>query len=141
MKFSNKVKKGLGFSKKIQRRIILDTNFLLIPFQFRVDIFEEVKKIADFKYKLFVLDKTLDELVKIQKEQKGKNRAAAKLALQLIKKKDVKIIKTTEDKIVDDLLAQYSRKGDIIATQDLGLKRRLKKPYIILRQKKYLALT
>lgn len=125
----------------MKKRIILDTNFLLIPAQFNVDIFEEIKRIADFQYQLCVLDKTVDELKKIQKEQRGKHKRAAKLALDLIKKKNVQIIKTRENKLVDDILAELSQKGDIIATQDLGLKRRLKKPYIILRQKKYLALT
>jgi len=123
------------------KRIILDTNFLLIPAQFNIDIFSEIKRIADFPYQLCVLDKTIDELKKIQKEQRGKHKRAAKLGLDLIKKKKVKIIKTTSKKSVDDLLVQYSKKGAIIATQDLGLKHRLKKPYIILRQKKYLALT
>ncbi len=123
------------------KQIILDTNFLLIPAQFKVDIFSEIQRIADFKYQLFVLDKTLDELKKIQKEQRGKHKAAAKLALALIKNKKVKIIKTTQDKYVDDLLVDYSKKGALIATQDIGLKKRLKKPYLVLRQKKYLALT
>lgn len=122
-------------------RIILDTNFLLIPAQFKVDIFSEIKRIADFKYHLYVLDKTLDELKKIEKEQRGKHKAAAKLALALLKNKKVKVIKTTSENYVDDLLVEYSKKGAIIATQDLGLKRRLKKPCIFLRQKKYLALT
>ena len=122
-------------------KIILDTNFLLIPAQFKVDIFSEIQRIADFKYQLYVLDKTLDELKKIQKEQRGKHKSAAKPALALIKNKKVKTIKTSSDKYVDDLLVQYSKKGAIIATQDLGLKKRLKKPYIILKQKKYLSLT
>lgn len=123
------------------KKIILDTNFLLIPAQFKVDIFSEIQRIADFKYQLFVLDKTLDELNKIIKQQKGRHKAAAKLALALIKNKKVKTIKTSSEKYVDDLLVEYSKKGAIIATQDLGLKNRLKKPYIILKQKKYLALT
>ncbi len=123
------------------KKLILDTNFLLIPAQFKVDIFSEIQRIADFKYQLYVLDKTIDELKKIQKEQRGRHKAAAKLALALIKNKKVKTIKTTSKSYVDDLLVQYSRKGAVIATQDLGLKKRLKKPYIVLRQKKYLALT
>ena len=123
------------------KKIILDTNFLLIPAQFRVDIFEEIKRIADFPYQLCILDKTIDELKKIQKEQRGKHKAAVRLALQLVRRKPVKVIKTTSNKLVDDLLVEHSKKGAIIATQDIGLKRRLKKPYIVLRQKKYLTLT
>ena len=44
------------------KKIILDTNFLLIPAQFKVDIFDEIDRIMIEKYQLFVLDKTIDEL-------------------------------------------------------------------------------
>ncbi|MBW2991754.1 hypothetical protein KY345_00870 [Candidatus Woesearchaeota archaeon] len=30
------------------RKIILDTNFLLIPGQFKIDIFSEIRRICDF---------------------------------------------------------------------------------------------
>ena len=74
------------------KKIILDTNFLLIPAQFKVDIFSEIVRIADFSYELFIIDKTLDELKKITETQKVKDRFAANLALQLLKAKNVKRI-------------------------------------------------
>ncbi len=121
------------------RRIILDTNFLLIPAQFRVDIFSEVQRISDFKYRLFILDKTRDELNSISEKQRGKSREAAKLALQMVNKFGIEQIKTGEGK-VDDLLREESRKeGTIIATQDAELRRTLKN-VIFLRQRHYLAL-
>ena len=69
------------------KKIILDTNFLLIPSQSKVDIFAEIDKICMFKYELCIVDKTIDELNNIIEKQKGKHKAAAKLALQLIKSK------------------------------------------------------
>ena len=93
------------------KKIILDTNFLLIPAQFRVDIFSEIQRIADFRYQLCILDKTLAELKKINQEQRGRYKAAVKLALDLIKKKKPKVIKTSSQKYVDDLLVEYSEKG------------------------------
>jgi len=119
------------------KKIILDTNFLLIPYQFKVDIFEEIERTADFNYSLNVLDKTIDELNKIIDEQKGKHKEAAKLALSLIKNKNIKKIKTKEG-LVDDLLLEQDA---IVATQDKELINRLKqakKKVIQLRQKKYL---
>ena len=59
-------------NKKI-KKILLDTNFLLIPYQFKIDIFTQIDKISMFKYGIFALDKTLEELKKIVNEQKGKN--------------------------------------------------------------------
>ncbi len=53
--------------------IILDTNFLLIPAQFKVDIFSEVERICNFRYQLVIIDKTLEELEDIVSETQGKN--------------------------------------------------------------------
>jgi len=122
------------------KHIILDTNFILIPAQFNVDIFDELHRISDFKYDISVLDETIKELEKITVTQRGKHREAAKLAKQIIKKHGIKIIKTTTNEYADDLLVRFSKKDYIVATQDIGLKHRLKKPYITLRKKQYLVL-
>ncbi len=123
------------------KKIILDTNFLLIPAQFKVDIFSEIERVCDFKYSLNVLDKTVGELKGIVQKQKGKQKLAAALALKLLKAKKVKVIKTEKGKYVDDVLVEMAKKGDIlVATQDRALKKRLKVPLILLRQKKYLVI-
>jgi len=120
------------------KKILLDTNFLLIPAQFKIDIFSEIDKLMLEKYQLFALDKVIEELKSIQKNSKQslKNRNAAKLALQLVKAKKVNIIKTKEDKPVDDIITAL--KGYIIATQDIALKRRVNAKIITLRAKKKL---
>ncbi len=123
------------------KKIILDTNFLLIPSQFKIDIFSEIERICSFKYNLFIIDKTIDELKNIIKLQKGKNKEAAKIALLLIENKKIKKIKTSENLDVDGLLLK--QKDVITATQDIGLKRKLRQnniQIISLRQKKYLVL-
>ena len=118
-------------------KIILDTNFLLIPARFNVDIFSEIDRICG-KYKLYIIDKTVDELKKIIDTGKGKDKDAAKLALGLVENRKVEKIKTKEG-TVDDLI--ISLDGYIVATQDKELKRRLKEKdvkVISLRQKNYL---
>lgn len=127
------------------KKIILDTNFLMIPYQFKVDIFAEIERIADFSYNLYVVDKTIEELNKIIKEQKGKNKEAAKFALKMISTKKIKVIKTKSDKIADDEIVCLSKEDPsmIIATQDKDLKRRLinhRIDLIILRQKSTLVI-
>ncbi len=121
------------------RKILLDTNFLLIPGLFKLDIFEEIRRIADFPYKLCILAKSIDELEKIIKEQRGKNKRAAELARQLIKSKDLNIMTLNSGKSVDDLLFELKEEY-IIATQDKELKKRIKNNIIVLKQKKYLKL-
>jgi len=122
------------------REILLDTNFLLIPYQFKVDIFTQINKIATFKYGLFILDKTLEELKKIVSEQKGKDKDAAKIALKLIALKNIEVIKTKSNEKTDDIILELSSKEDfIVATQDKELKAKLKQknvPLMVLRQKK-----
>ena len=123
------------------KKIILDTNFLLIPYQFNVDIYGEIKRIADFRYELYIMDKTLEELTSIIKKQRGKHRFAAMLALLLLKNKKVKQLKTKGRTHVDDLILAVVDKDWIVATQDGALKRKLKKkgiPLIVLRQRKHL---
>ncbi|MEA3429786.1 MAG: nucleotide-binding protein [Nanoarchaeota archaeon] len=124
------------------KKIILDTNFLLIPGQFKVDIFDEIRRICDFQYKLYIVDKTIDEINSIiETAKKSADKRAAKLALELIKAKDINIICTKKDKSVDDLILDLLDNGCyIVATQDKPLKTRIKSNIISLRQKKYLEL-
>jgi len=118
--------------------IILDTNILMAIPQFKIDIFTELERLCDFPYQITILDRTIDELESIKTNQKGKDKLAASIALQLIKKKNIDITTTSQKKLVDDILVDFSHQGSIIATQDMALKRKLKKPYITLRKKKYL---
>ena len=134
-------------------KIIFDTNFLLIPGSLKVDIFLEIDRIIDEPYELYIVDKTLNELENIIENQRGKYKEAAKIALQLIKQKDVKVIDVKQkslymkydfgEHIVDDILLKISDENTIIATQDKELKKKLSEKgikTIILRNKKHLEL-
>lgn len=124
------------------KKIILDTNFLLIPLQFKLDIFSELKRICNFNYKLYVFSKTIDELKGIMEKQSVRHKKAAQFGLKLIKLKNIGILKS-EQEDVDSCILDSVGKDIIVATQDAVLKRRLKSKggsVIILRQKKYLQL-
>ena len=122
------------------KKILLDTNFLLIPYQFKVDIFTQIDKLAAFKYELFILDRTLEELKKIFEEQKGKDKDAAKIALKLIAIKNIGIIRTKSNKSTDSIILNTASKDNfIVATQDKELRTKLRQknvPVVALRQKK-----
>ena len=124
------------------KKIILDTNFLMIPLQFRVDIFSELERISNFNYKLCIFEQSVDELSNIVEKQKGKSRNAAQFALKLIRLKDIGVLKA-EGRSVDIMLLKNADKDTVIATQDRLLKKKLLEKgvsVIILRQKKYLQL-
>jgi hypothetical protein len=125
------------------RGVILDTNFLMIPASLKVDIFTELDRICNFQYEVFIVDKTIDELAKIQKEQKGKYKKEAQVAMALIGQRKINALKTP-DGHADDLILDLAKEKDyIVATQDTAFKKKLKEnniPIIFLRQKKYLIL-
>ncbi len=127
-------------------RIILDTNFLLIPGQFGVDIFEEIDRIANFPYTLHVVSATIAELERLMGNQRQKvvDRRAAKLALDLLKKYPVNIMPVPEEVLADDSIVEIAKGADIlVATNDRELIARLKRlcvRIIRLRQKKLLTI-
>lgn len=127
------------------KHIILDTNFLLIPGEVKVDIFGEIDRVIDDKTTLYIIDRTQKELESLMKGR-GKKRAAAKLAFQLIKLHPMKIICTNLNKHVDLLILQEIKESDrdyIVATQDAALKQKLKRrriPHLVLRKKQYVEL-
>ena len=122
------------------KKIVLDTNFLLIPAQFGLDIFEELKKLCSLPYKVFIVDKSLKELKKVLKEGKGADKKAASIALSLIQDKNINIIPTSTADYVDDIL--LSLDGIYaVCTQDRALQKKLEEKgvrIIRMRQKKYL---
>jgi len=125
-------------------KVILDTNFLLIPGQFKVDIFEGIDNELKFNYGLQIVDLTLEELKKLVLRGKGADKLAAKLALKLLEAKDVEVIDTSSysSDNVDDLIVEIVHEnGCYVATQDKELKRRVvdaKGHILTLRQKKYI---
>lgn len=116
------------------QKIIIDTNALMAIGEFKLDLFLEIERACDFNYKIIILQGTIDELKEIRAKQRGKFKRAAKLALSMLKAKGIKMVKSEGH--VDNLLVDYSRKGDLVLTQDISLKKRLTKPYLIIRQKK-----
>lgn len=140
------------------KKILLDTNFLMIPGNFGLDIYEEIERICAFNYKIYILDKSLDEIKAIAQrietknvKRKTKARLAVKIALKLIenlgKEGKINIIPTkTDEKLkakfagmyVDDILKSMAEEY-IIATTDMNLRKHLKRT-IILRQKNHLEL-
>jgi|TARA_B100002003_G_C14081103_1_gene520091 rRNA-processing protein FCF1 len=125
------------------KKVILDTNFLLLPGLFKVDIFEEIRKVMNDKYELYIIEGTIAELNKIiDRKNKSRDKLNAKIGLELIKQKKVKKIKSSE-RNVDEGILDKADENTFVATSDKVLKQRLKKnniKLIALRKKQYLVL-
>lgn len=116
--------------------IILDANFLMIPEQFGVDIFSQMKKTVERKHKFIIVDAVKRELEKISKKT-GSDGKAADLGLKLIEKQEINTL-NTDHTHGDDAILEVAEELDegIVATNDKELKGRCKKnkiPVIYLR--------
>jgi rRNA-processing protein FCF1 len=106
------------------RPVILDTNFLLIPFRFKINIIQELDYLIDVSHKFTISSMTLEELRRIG-ESSGKDGMAARLALKMIDASKIEIIKN--EKEVDDWIVEYAQASNaIVCTNDTKLRRRLK---------------
>jgi rRNA-processing protein FCF1 len=125
------------------KRVFLDTNFIVQSTKWKVDFFREMKRILDFPHEIVVLDKVIDELEKL-KEQGGKKREDAGVALAVLNRRNVRVVKSTNAGSVDtQILKAAERRKEPVATQDKELKRRLKAkgvPVVIIRQRSHLSL-
>ncbi|MCE8423219.1 MAG: DNA-binding protein [Candidatus Methanoperedens sp.] len=102
------------------RKVILDTNGMMIPGQFGVDIFTELKRLGFYTY--IIPRATVTELEKIYAEGKGKNRSSAKIALSLLNR--CSIIEKTG--FTDDIIIEMAIDMDAAClTNDVELKKRL----------------
>ena len=115
------------------RKILLDTNFLVAPFQLNVSIFEELEEMYPY-CEIYTLDDALQEAKSIESGKYGK------LVEKLIDIQDIKVLETTGEGSVDDLLVDISDEF-IVATNDKELKERLKdsgKEVVFIRSKSHL---
>ena len=122
------------------KEVVIDTNFFMVPFQFNVDIITELEKILH-SYLLTTPSFVINELKGLKKNNKGKIRLNANLALKLANssKIEIKDISLLENETVDDALLRVS---EVLATNDIELKNRAKDKGITvayLRQKRYIA--
>ena len=122
------------------KEVVIDTNFFMVPFQFNVDVIDELEKLLP-SYNLTTPSFVINELKGLKNNNKGKTRLYANLALKLANssKVEIKDISLLENETVDDALLRVS---EVLATNDIELKNRAKNKgitIVYLRQKKYIA--
>ena len=123
------------------KEVVIDTNFFMVPFQFNVDIIDELEKALP-SYKLTTPIFVINELKGLKRNNKGKIRLNADLALKLANSSNIEVkdISLENNETVDDALLRVS---EVLATNDIELKKRARKKGITvayLRQKKYIAI-
>ena len=120
-------------------KIILDTNFLTVPVQFKVDIFAEIENLIEGEYELCIMEGTMRELKNLASSS-GKDAMSAKLAIKMMERANINVLKS-EKSHVDDAILEIADENTIVATNDKKLRAQLKDnnvKVIYLRNKKYL---
>ena len=125
--------------------VLVDTNFLLVPGQFGVDIIGELNRILDVKFEVVVPNVVLDELNVIERKAKGKDLMAVRMAKKLVERFKVVEIGKFGEKPTDTQIYEFAVKNPnvVVCTNDKLLKKKLRErgiPVVYLRQKKILEL-
>jgi len=116
-------------------KVVLDSNFLFLPFQYHIDLEEEIEKLLPGA-EIFVPRAVISELEGLSKGGAREARAAQELARRF------EVVETEEEG--DRALKELAEKGYIVATNDKLLKeeiRKMGKTVVFLRQKKFLCIT
>lgn len=104
--------------------VLLDTNFLLVPYQFRVDVLKQIEGILEVPHEIVVPSGVVSELRKLGRGH-GKEGAAARFALKLVEASKARRVRSAGN--VDDWIVQYAvRENAIVCTNDVALRHRLK---------------
>lgn len=119
-------------------KFLLDTNFLMIPGMFKLNIFEMLQEFDAPNY--YTLDLIVEELKKLSKSRRKKS-GYATMALHSLRKEDVHIIPVKTKMHADNAIVRIADNDFIVCTQDKALIKKLKRKkvrIVTLRQKRYL---
>jgi rRNA-processing protein FCF1 len=125
-------------------RVLLDTNFLMLPIRFGVDLRPELGRVIEASFSLATTPAVIDELRRLKKNVKtreSKNIDFALASAEGMEKVD-DVLLPEED--VDDQLVRLCETEDVIvATTDSELRKRIRrkgKPVVFLRQRRFLSI-
>ena len=134
-------------SKKIGRKlatvktkkILIDTSFLFVPVEFRIDIFVELERLFGSRVDLGIISPVLDELTLLMSSKSPKLRKKAQLTMEFARKCNLIRVQMLDGENVDSCLIREAVKTKCpVATCDSVLRKRLRAlniPVIYLRQK------
>ena len=125
-------------------KVIFDSNFLLVPSQFQLDIFEELTNLLSQRFEPVLLSPTYKELLKIAEKGSPKMRKQASLALKLAEKCRLIQVEKGLEETHDDVIVRVAAEWRCpVATNDRELRKRLRNmgvSVIFLRQRRRLEL-
>jgi len=123
--------------------VYLDTSFLMLCAKFHADLLSEAEKLVQKKVEFLVPASVHQELTDLSRDA-GTSGRDARVALQLIDQRGIRIVAAARRADADDVLADASELPRVVvATADHRLRRRIRaaqRPVIFLREKAKLEL-
>src|SRR3989304_9361935 len=133
-----KVRMAARPERKEALKVIMDSNALFAPLQFKIDIFGELERLLNRRFDLILLSAVKRELETLARKGSPKMRREAACALRLAEK--CRLVEVDADSLVDvdDVIVKTA--GDwkaVVFTNDEQLRKRLRDisvPVIYVRQ-------
>ncbi len=120
-------------------KVILDSNALFVPLEFRIDIFEELKRLVNRNVEFVLLSPVKRELEMLAAKDSPKIRKEAFFALKLAEKCKYVPVENDEKLTTDDAIVRVAKDWNSpVFTNDIQLKKKLRDisvPVIYVRQK------
>ena len=104
------------------RGVVLDTNMLLVPYQFGVDVLEEIQRLLPGT-KVYTIPQVIRELEEIERRGGLHERLGVRVARKLLER--VEVLRVDESLPTDSVLVELAREGYVVATNDKQLKKRV----------------
>jgi len=125
-------------------KILFDTNFLMIPLRFGVDIFEEAERVLNQQPEYYVTKSVLGEIAQLKQGAAPSFAKELSFAEKLAERCGVLDFEVEDGETVDESILRTAReKRFIVGTTDSELRKKLREAgvkVLVLRQRRYLEL-
>jgi rRNA-processing protein FCF1 len=131
----------MGFSRVGREtvKVILDSNALFVPLQFKIDVFNDLNRLLKRSFELILLSPVKRELEILAGKGSPKMRKNASYALKLAEKCKYVEVEAPASALTDDIIVKIAKEWKApVFTNDRQLKKRLRDisvPVIYVRQK------
>ena len=126
-------------AQKDSLKVIMDSNALFVPFQFRIDVFRELERLLNGRFELVLLSAVKRELEILAEKAAPKMRRNACFALKFAERCRLVEVAASISELTDDVIVEVAREwGAVVFTNDKLLRKRLRDisvPVVYVRQK------
>jgi rRNA-processing protein FCF1 len=130
---------GVSRREREKLKVILDSNALFVPLQFKIDVFSDLKRLLNRSFELILLSPVKRELEALARKGSPQIRKNASYALKLAEKYRYVEVDFPASMLTDDIIVKIAEEWKSpVFTNDRQLKQRLRDisvPVIYVRQK------